>query len=116
MDIDYTQKVINTQDVIATLTQDMAKANAELQGSSPDKFNQAVLKLLQEEIEKAKPAAIYWKYLCPGSHEYTYTNQFPTAIYDNMSEDFLTQLESASIYLSKDVSRSSAHVRIVFHF
>ena len=107
---------INTQDVICAVAQKMSKVNAELQGASPDKFNCTVLSLIQQEIEKAKPAATYWKYMCPGSHEYTYTNPFPLAIYEALSEDFLVQLENSGIYISKNAELGKASIRIVFHF
>lgn len=110
------EKIIDTNDVICSVTHEMSKANAELQGASPDKFNRNLLELLQQEIEKAKPAATYWKYMCPGSHEYTYTNTFPLAIYEELSPDFLVQLESAGIYLSKNKELGKANIRIVFHF
>lgn len=107
---------INTQDVICSVAQEMSKANAELQGASPDKFNRNLLDLLQEEIKKGKMSAMSWRYLCPGSHEYTYTGKFPVAIYEELSPDFLTQLESAGIYLSKNKELDNANIRIVFHF
>ena len=110
------KKFINTQDILFAVSQDMFNANAELQESPDDKFNRNLLELLHQEIEKAKPAATYWKYMCPGSHEYTYTNSFPLAIYEALSEDFLVQLESTGIYLSKNKELGKASIRIIFHF
>ncbi|MBO5413321.1 MAG: hypothetical protein J6A29_03340 [Clostridia bacterium] len=107
---------INTQDVICSVAQEMSKANAELQGAPSDKFNRILLKLLQHEIEKAKPAVTYWKYMCPGSHEYTFTDSFPLAIYEELSPDFLIQLEGTGIYLSKNKELGKASIRIIFHF
>lgn len=114
--VEMENKFINTQDVICAVAQEMFQANSELRLSSPDKFNRNLLKLLQQEIAKAKPAATYWKYMCPGSHEYTFTDPFPLAIYEELSPDFLTQLESAGIYLSKNKELGRAQIRIVFHF
>ncbi len=107
---------VNTQDVLCAISQEMSKANAELQESPSDKFNRNLLTLIKQEIEKAKPAATYWKYVCPGAHEYTYTNTFPFAICEELSEEFLIQLENFGIYLSKNSELGKGNIRIVFHF
>lgn len=107
---------INTQDVICSVAQEMFQANAELKLSAPDKFNRNLLELLQQEIKKGKMSAMSWRYLCPGSHEYTFVDPFPLAIYEELSPDFLIQLEDTGIYLSKNKELGNAQIRIVFHF
>lgn len=107
---------IDTNDVICGVTSAMFSANSELQESPADKFNRNLLQLITQEIEKAKPAAMYWKYICPGSREYTYTGTFPLSIYEVLSEDFLIQLESTGVYIFKNNGLNTANIRITFHF
>ena len=110
------EKTITTQDVLVEVHKEMARANAELKLSSPDKFNRTVLELIKEEISIGEVEASNWKNLCQGSTEYTYSHKFPSAIFDNLSEDFILQLECSGIYLHKDIARDFAQIRIVFHF
>lgn len=110
------ENTVHTLDVLTEVRRSMSEANLYLKESPADRFNRTVLEMIQTEIESAKLAASHWKYMNPGSHMYTHTNSFSMAIYNELSEDFLTQLEATtgvSIYSESD---QRATIRIIFHF
>lgn len=110
------EKTINTLDVLTTVHHSIADANYFLVESPADRFNRTLLDMIQKEIECAKMSALHWKYMNPGTHEYTYVGHFPIAIYNELSEDFLIQLENTtgvSIYAE---SESKATIKITLHF
>lgn len=110
------ENIVNTHDVIMAATHDMANANSELRGDSPDKFNRFVLKLIQQEIAVGKASASHWKYIDPAAHTYTHTGNFPFEVFQNLSEDFLNQLETADIHIYKDSLPGKATIKIIFRF
>lgn len=110
------ENIVNTHDVIMAVTHDMADANSELRGDSPDKFNRFVLKLIQQEIAIGKASASNWKSLNPTSHTYTHTRHFPFEVFQSLSEDFLSQLETADIYIYKASLPGKATIKIIFRF
>ena len=106
-----------TQEFLFAVAKDMADANAELrQGSNPCQTNCRALDFIKAEIANGKFAATNWKLLCPGSSSYTHTNKFPLDVFEQFSEEILTQLEASSIYLYKHKELNTAIIRIVFHF
>lgn len=110
------EKNLETLDVIHEVHASVANANTYLTTCPVDRFNRTVLKLINDEIACAKQAASHWKYLAPDSHMYTHTASFPMAIFNELSEDFLTQLEN-----STDVSicadrNNQAIIKIILHF
>lgn len=106
-----------SQEFLFTVAKEMADANEELKkGSTPYQTNCRALDFIKAEIANGKFAAINWKFLCPGSTSYTHTNNFPLDVFEQFSEEILTQLETSSIYIYKNKELSTAIIKIVFHF
>lgn len=110
------ENTINTLDVLNEVHRSMSEANHYLKESPSDRFNRTVLEMIQAEIESAKLAASHWKYMNPGSHMYTHTGSFSMAIYNELSENFLTQLEVVTGISIYSESNQRATIKIIFHF
>lgn len=110
------ENTINTLDVITAVHHSLADANCYLTESPSDRFNRTVLEMIQQEIENSKQAASHWKYMNPSTHAYTHTAEFPMAIYNELSEEFLIQLEETSGISIYAESEKRAIIRIILHF
>lgn len=107
---------INTLDVIHEIHHSVEQANNYLRESPTDRFNRTVLEMVRKEIGNAKLAASHWKYMNPSSHEYTHTASFPMVIYNELSEDFLIQLENTADVSIYAESSTRATIKIILHF
>lgn len=105
-----------SQEAHDSISQAMALANKKLQETPSERFERTFKELIQREIEIGTNAAVNFKSMIPVAQEYTYTNNFPLAIYDALTEETLLMLEQSNIYLTKNVFVDKADIRIVFHF
>lgn len=108
--------VCETKDILTDVSALMAEVNADLAGGDPYKFNRTVRDLVLRAIENGKTSASFWRYMNPGTHSYTATENFPKAIYENLSKDFLDQLEGLGISIYPREEADSAVIRVTYHF
>lgn len=108
--------ILENFDIIPEILCSMGEANSYLREEPLVRFNRTVLEMIQREIETGKLAASHWKYMHIGANAYIHTATFPFAIYKELPEDFLNQLEistDVSIYAE---SENRAIIRIIYHF
>lgn len=110
------ENVVNTLDVIHEICASVARANDYLRENPADRFNRMMLGVIDQEIESAKLAASHWKYMNPGTHEYTHIAPFPVAFYNVMGKDFIDQLEKTSGICIYEDAYKNAFIKIVLHF
>lgn len=107
---------ITTQDIFDTVSREMAKANSILLETAPDRFNRNVLNLLQEEIRIGKEMALRDRHKNPDDRIYVYYGQFPLAVFEGMTPDFLEELKKRDITLYLKGNPTTANIRIVYRF
>ena len=105
-----------SQEAHDSISEAMSLVTKKLQETPSERFERSFRELIQKEIATGESAATNFKFLIPGSHEYTYTNSFPLAIYEALTEETLLMLEKSNIYLTKNDFLGKANIRIVFHF
>ena len=113
--MDTTNKTFDTLDLINAVGKEMDNATSELRATPQERFNLGLLKLIQDEIAKAKPLASKHRYLYPGSKEYVYQAPFCLAIFECIPAEVLTQLAKKGVHLHS-TKRKDAKIQIVFRF
>ena len=108
--------LITNKDVLNTLAEDMNRANQVLTEAAPYRFNRNLLNMIQREIEIGKTAAQRNRHNDPDARLYVHYSQFPLAIYEAMSADFLKELQDLNITIFHKENLNTAGIKIVFHF
>lgn len=90
-------------------------AEAELRETQETIFNRNVLKLILQEIDMAKQYARHEKNICPGTHSYVYRNLFPLAVYKELPEELINQLDLLNVRIYSE-RNMRAFIEIVLHF
>lgn len=103
-------------DVILDIQKSMLEANKYLSESPSSRFNRMLLKRVKEEIENAKNSASLWISQNPDTHVYVYNAPMSMAIYNELSEDFLIQLEATTNVSIYSENGKRAIIRIILHF
>lgn len=104
-------------DILDEINLSLLQAKIILNESSDERFTRNLLQLIQREIQKATNSALCWKFIRSDVHEYTHTGNFPLAVYNELSEEFLTMLESKDIYIFCNAAKKHhATIKIILHF